>query len=112
MTGKSAQSYINQYLKENTKISATDLCQHLITNHGFSSDAYSTGRPKLYVDVVKYLENLQKNGHLDALEKNQENCKYKVLTVEIPDDSHKGSDKIEEDDNKNDDYEDLQMTLF
>lgn len=112
MTGKSAQSYINQYLKENTEISATNLCQHLITNHGFSSDAYSTGRPKLYIDVVKYLENLQKNGHLDAVEKNQENCIYKVLTVEVPDNFHNESDKIEEDNNKNDDDEDLQMTLF
>lgn len=109
MTTKSAQIYINQYLENNSGVSASQLCQQLIEQHGLSRDTYSTGRPKLYVDVVKYLERLQKNGQLEAVERSQVDCQYKVISTIIPEDLN--NDKVESvvENNKNDD---LQMSLF
>ncbi|WP_176551174.1 DUF3895 domain-containing protein [Bacillus sp. AFS040349] len=111
METKSAHNYINEYLEINPGVSATELCQHLITNHGFSKDAYSTGRPKLYVDVVKYLEKLHRNGYLEAIIRDQEDCKYEVLSAVIPEEK-KEYVETEKEHDEFDKQKDLQMTLF
>lgn len=113
MPTKSSQSYINQYLENNTGVSATELCQHLIEHQGFSRETYSTGRPKLYVDVVKYLEKLQRSGHLQAIEKNQDDCRYEVLSNGISEELINENTVTEKDNSKKEDeQENLQMSLF
>ncbi|MCM3443672.1 DUF3895 domain-containing protein [Metabacillus halosaccharovorans] len=112
MTAKSANSYINQYLEKNSRMSATELCNHLIADHGFSRDTYSTGRPKLYTDVVKYLEKLHRTGHLEAIERNQEDCKYEVLSVDISEEWNKEYVVTEKEHNTGDKRDELQMSLF
>ena len=76
---------VRNYIEKHSEISALDLCNDLIENHGFSDKTFSTGRYRLYVDVVAYLEKLLKSHSLKAVERNRVDCKYEVLTVELPD---------------------------
>jgi hypothetical protein len=62
MENKSLQAYIDQYLETHKDVSAMELCTYLIGSNGDSKKLYSTGRPKIYIDVVFYLEILLKRG--------------------------------------------------
>lgn len=79
---KNIEKLIDEYVESNSNISAISLCNHLINNHKYSSDLYSTGRPKLYFKVICYLEKLSKSGILAAAKKDRENCEYtKVMEI-------------------------------
>lgn len=106
---------VQSYIKRHSEISALDLCNDLIENHGFSDKTFSTGRYRLYVDVVAYLEKLLKNHSLKALDRNRVDCKYEVLTAELQDPLP--PPKVNEDKKDNEaieDFEDgeVQLSLF
>lgn len=101
---------IASYIENHDQISAMELCNELIGNYGFSDKQYSTGRPKLYVDVVIYLEKLIKSDVLKSLEKDQNDCKYQVVSKFIQD----PQPQIEENVEDSNDHEDgdIQLSLF
>jgi hypothetical protein len=90
-------------------VSANELSHYLIENHSVSNKSYSTGRPKIYFDIVIYLEFLQRKGILTEQKKDRNDCIYEVISTNI-------QDNVEPIDGKAKDYdeiqEDLQMTLF
>ncbi|XQY92690.1 DUF3895 domain-containing protein [Metabacillus sp. HB246100] len=75
-------SIIYHHLKNNKQVSATTLCNFLIEEHGFTSKTFSTGRPKLYVDVVSYLEELHRRGTINAISRDQVDCIYEVIETD------------------------------
>jgi hypothetical protein len=83
MKNKNLQVHIDHYLEKHKDVSATELCTYLIENNGFSKKQYSTGRPKIYIDVVYYLESLLKRGLLSEVKRDRENCIYQVESVHI-----------------------------
>ena len=101
---------IASYIEKHDQISAMTLCNELIENYGFSDKQFSTGRPKLYVEVVIYLEKLLKSDVLKSLEKDQHDCRYEVVSKVIQDPESKSEENVEE----NTDHEDgdMQLSLF
>jgi hypothetical protein len=75
--------FIDNYIQQHKDISASIICEFLIKNHGVSEKKFSTGRPKVYVEVVTYLERLFTKGILEVIERNQDDCKYEVITGAI-----------------------------
>ena len=106
MKNKSLQVYIDQYLETHKDVSAMELCTYLIENNGASKKQYSTGRPKVYIDVVFYLEILLKRGNLSEVKRDREDCIYQVESVHI--DSYKPIDTFEEIEQDTD----LQLSFF
>ncbi|WP_226668144.1 DUF3895 domain-containing protein [Metabacillus litoralis] len=101
---------IASYIEKQNQISALKLSNFLIENNGFSDKQFSTGRPKLYVEVVIYLEKLVKDSVLKPLERDQNDCKYDVVSKLI---QEPVSSKEEEAKNNNDqEDEDMQLSLF
>ena len=94
MENKNLQVYIEQYLENHQDVSAMELCTYLIEQNGASPKQYSTGRPKIYIDVVVYLEHLLKRGNLSEVKRDREDCIYQVESVQI--DSSKPVDTVEE----------------
>jgi hypothetical protein len=106
MENKNLQVYIDQYIEAHKDVSAMELCTYLIEQNGASTKQYSTGRPKIYIDVVAYLELLLKRGNLSEVKRNREDCIYQVESVQI--DSSKPVDTIEEVEQE----VDLQLSFF
>ncbi|KKI92788.1 hypothetical protein WQ54_07895 [Bacillus sp. SA1-12] len=75
--------YIDEYLKGQNEISSTVLSKFLIENHGCSNKAYSTGRPKIYFQVITYLESLVSSGVLGIIKQDRNDCVYKVTNNKI-----------------------------
>ncbi|QGQ45312.1 DUF3895 domain-containing protein [Metabacillus sediminilitoris] len=78
MDKRNLHIFIDQFLENNNKVSAIALCDHLIQNHGLSNKNYSTGRPKIYIDVVLYLEKLLSRGVLSEVQRDRDHCIYEV----------------------------------
>ncbi len=69
---------INDYLNQEKKVSALALTHYLIESQGYSNKLFSTGRPKLYVNVVIYLEKLEKQGIIKSIKKDVSDCRYEL----------------------------------
>lgn len=106
MGNKNLQVYIDQYIEAHKDVSAMELCTYLIEQNGASTKQYSTGRSKIYIDVVAYLELLLKRGNLSEVKRDREDCIYQVESVQIA--SSKPVDKIEEVEQE----VDLQLSFF
>lgn len=74
---------INDYLNQEKKVSALALTHYLIESQGYSDKLFSTGRPKLYVDVFIYLEKLEKQGIIKSIKKDVNDCKYELRLDQI-----------------------------
>lgn len=106
MKTKNLQVDIDQYLETHKDVSAMELCTYLIEHKGVSKKQYSTGRPKIYIDTVLYLEILLKRGNLSEVKRDREDCIYQVESVHI--DSYKTTGTIEEIEQDTD----LQLSFF
>jgi len=100
---------ISNYLKQDNKVSALELSNFLIESRGYSKKYFSTGRPKIYVNVVSYLEKLEKQGLIRSINKDVADCNYELLTDQFEEvDSEK---KIYNNNNSNLKIE-SQLSLF
>ncbi|MBU7595939.1 DUF3895 domain-containing protein [Metabacillus halosaccharovorans] len=74
---------ISDYLKQENKVSALALSNFLIESKGYSKVYFSTGRPKIYVNVVNYLEKLERQGLIKSLNKDVSDCTYELLSEQF-----------------------------
>ncbi|WP_368659676.1 DUF3895 domain-containing protein (plasmid) [Metabacillus halosaccharovorans] len=70
---------ISDYLKHEKKISALALSNYLIETQGYSNNLFSTGRPKIYVNVLSYLDKLERQGLIKSINKDVFDCNYVLL---------------------------------
>ncbi|WP_216776863.1 DUF3895 domain-containing protein [Metabacillus halosaccharovorans] len=69
---------MSEYLKHEKEISALALSNYLIELQGYSNNLFSTGRPKIYVNVVSYPEKLEKQGIIKSIKKDVSDCRYEL----------------------------------
>ncbi|SHG05838.1 DUF3895 domain-containing protein [Ornithinibacillus halophilus] len=84
-----------QYIKERgeSEFWASEVCEHLIINHGMTSAKYSSGAYQIFGDVCIVLKEVEQQGAIEFIQKDDVNDRlYKVvdsigITNEIDDDS-------------------------
>ncbi|WP_456363663.1 DUF3895 domain-containing protein [Priestia aryabhattai] len=60
-------------------VSVLTLCEALITVTGSDNEKFSTGKPRLFSEVVPYLNELVKQGKCTLIEKNWSDLRYKGI---------------------------------
>lgn len=101
---------ISEYLKQEIKVSSLALSNYLIESQGYSNNLFSTGRPKVYVNVVSYLEKLEMQGVIKSINKNVTDCSYELLYDKL--DEVDSENKSYNDNNNLDSKIDNQLSLF
>ncbi|MGN7299757.1 DUF3895 domain-containing protein [Ferdinandcohnia sp. SAFN-114] len=70
---------ITSYIKKQDTVSAKALCQFLINNHNASNVRFTTGRYKIYPDVILFLDHLVSENVLKVASKTFEDSHYTVI---------------------------------
>lgn len=72
----SGASAICLYLKEGIE-SARVICELLIRHEGMNEERYATGKPKIYLDVCRYIDRLVEQGEYQLIQSNQQDRQYR-----------------------------------